>query len=155
MTDKTKAPDQDALTAAQNAHQSGYNALEGTGLHEHTREALELMAHEGLSLPLAAKQKNIRVDNLQRAFNKPKVRAAFNQLVKTIRDNASQMAYLRINHLSQASQSERMTFDAARWVAGVDGLSPVQKVQGTHSHSISFGGFEYPDLEAKDVTPED
>lgn len=137
------------------AHITAFNALQGTGLHPHTREALEDMAHEGLPLPLAAKRHSIRPDNLERAFNKPHVRKAYNQLVRAIRDNSAQAAYMRINHLSYTSDSDRIQLDASKWVAGVDGISPVQKVSGQVSVSHSFTGFEYPTIEAKDVTPTD
>lgn len=135
--------------------ETGYNALSGIGLHTKTREALEDMAHKGLPLPHAAKLHGMRPDSLERSFKKVHVRHAYNQLVKAIRANAAQSAYMRINDLSLNTKSERLKFDASRWVAGVDGISPVTKVEGTMAHSHSFTGFEYPDLKAKDVTPTD
>lgn len=120
-------------------------ALHTVGLHKKTREALEAMAFEGLPLPYAAKRHDIRPDNLAKAFNKAHVRRAYNQVVKAIRDNAAQAAYMRINHLSMTSKSDQVRFKANEWVAGVDGISRVQKVEGQHHHSHTFGGFEYDD----------
>tara|TARA_R110000851_G_scaffold22626_9_gene67011 strand:- start:73 stop:558 length:486 start_codon:yes stop_codon:yes gene_type:complete len=137
------------------ALQTQFDALHNVGLHQKTREAIEAMAYEGLPLPYAAERHDIRPDNLAKAFNKPHVRKAYNQVVKAIRDNAAQAAYMRINHLSLTSKSEQVKLKANEWVAGVDGISKVQKVQGQHHHSHSFGGFDYPDLEAKDITPQD
>jgi hypothetical protein len=119
------------------------------------RTVIEYMAQEGLPLTQAAEKANIAITSAQRALRKKHVLNALNQAIKEVRDNAAQQAYLRINHMAATSKRDRLGFDANRWVAGVDGLSPVTKVQGQHQHSHSFTGFEYPDLNAKDVTPTD
>lgn len=119
------------------------------------KAVIEHMAETGVSLKCAAEHCGMGPDAARTAFNRPVVRRAFNQLVKEVRDNAAQQAYLGIVEQSQKATNERLRFDAKRWVAGVDGISPVQKVHGQHSHSHSFTGFTYPDLEPKDVTPVD
>lgn len=153
MTDNT--PPEDGVAVPQASTEYALTALSRVGLHKKTREAIEAMAYEGLSLPLAADRFDIRRDNLTRAFNKPHVRTAFKQVVKAITDNAAQQAYLRVNHLSQTSKSERLQYDASRWVAGVAGISPVQKVQGHMTHNVTFGGFDYDEPIEHDpkVTP--
>ena len=101
-----------------------------------------------------------------RAFDRPRVRNAFNQVVKAIRDNAAQAAYLRINNMGITASSEQVRLKANVFVAGVDGISPVVKVQGQHHISHSFGGFDYGgigggedsqspaiDGQATDITP--
>ena len=107
------------------------------------RKAILLMATEGISRPLAAKRVGMRPDNLAAAMRRPQTITLFNQTVRDIRDNAAQAAYLKINHLAETTVNERMKFDSSRWIAGVDGISPVQKVQGTHHHMHQFGGFTY------------
>lgn len=143
------------LIAAQAQTNTGLNALEGTGLHEHYRAALYDMAYEGLDTREAAKRQNIRLNNFHAAISRPHVKRAYKQLVAAIRDNAAQAAYLRINHMSKNADSEHVKLKANEWVAGVDGISKVQKVEGNMRHNVVFGGFDYPDLEAKDVTPRD
>lgn len=129
--------------------------LNGLQLGAQNRQAIEMMAHEGIDLHTAAKRMNVRPDSLIRAFKRPKVKRAFNQLLKDIRENAAQAAYLRINHLAKTGTSERLRLDANRWIAGVDGISPVQKVHGQHHHSHAFQGYEYDDPNAPiDVTPD-
>lgn len=113
------------------------------------RRCVEIMATEGLDLPAAAEKAGIHRDTAVRNMRKPHVLKLFNQMVRDVRDNAAQQAYLRINHASQAAESERLRFDASRWVAGVDGVSPVSKVHGHHYHAHAFAGFEYPDLETE------
>ncbi|MFT5799678.1 MAG: hypothetical protein ACI84R_003756 [Candidatus Azotimanducaceae bacterium] len=79
----------------------------------------------------------------------------FNRRVKDVRENAAQGAYLRIAHQLVNSPNEFVKLDANKWVAGVDDISPVQKVEGRHSIARTFTGYEYPDLEPVDVSPED
>jgi hypothetical protein len=118
------------------------------------KQVIQYMVEKGLPLPAAAEQANMTRDAAVRAFNRPHVKTYFKHLVTQARDNAAQMAYLRINAISETAENERLKYDASRWVAGVDGISPVQKVEGRHQHNIAFGGFDYPDLSAKDVTPD-
>ncbi|MFY0633670.1 MAG: hypothetical protein JXQ91_07655 [Vannielia sp.] len=118
------------------------------------RKVCELMAHEGLSLPQAAKRAEITRDSAVRAFHKANVKTYFNQLVAEIRANAAQQAYLRINHIGQTANSETVKLDANKWVAGVDGIAAVKRIEGRHSVNHTFGGFDFTDA-MQDVTPED
>jgi hypothetical protein len=128
-------------------------SFEGTGLADNTVKALEEMAFEGKSLSLAAKANNIRTDNLTRTFNKPHIRHVYNQLVKTIKENAGMQAYIRNIQLSQTSGSDHVRADLNKWIAGVDGIAALKRVEGKFSHTHAFGGFDYPDPEPIDVTP--
>lgn len=119
------------------------------------REVLELMVHEGLPLPLAAQKVGMTIEAAKRAERRQHVRNLYNQMVDQVRKGAAQQAYLGIVHQSHSADNDRLKFDAKRWVAGVDGISPVQKVQGQHQVAHQFTGFAYPTLQAKDVTPVD
>ena len=106
---------------------------------------VEIMAHEGLSLDVAAKRIKMDQRSARRAFKRPIVRAAFNALVKEVRENSAQQSFLRINNLSQRETNDRLKLEANKWVAGVGGISPVQKIQGQHQVAHSFAGFTYDD----------
>ena len=127
--------------------------FKGLRLSEKTVSALEAMAYEGLSLHIAADRAGVRRHNLQRAFEAPMVKQAYNRIVDFIRSNAAQDAYLRMVDLAQNAQSENVKLRANEWVAGVDGISPLKKVQGQHNHSIQFGGFII-DAEERDTDTE-
>ncbi len=129
--------------------------FEGLGLGKNTVRALEAMAYEGMSSHLAAQREGIRIDNFNRTFSKPHVRRVYNQIVKAIRDNAGAQAYLRNVNLSQTSQSDHVKADLNKWIAGVDGIAAVKRVEGRMHHQHSFGGFDYDEDEPVDVTPED
>lgn len=113
------------------------------------------MANEGLPLSAAAVQFEVDTSTLYRALCRPHVKRAFAQVLRAIREGAAQAAYLRINHMGHSAKSETVKLDANKWIAGVDGLSPVQKIDARHQHNVQFQGFAYPDIHAKDVTPSD
>lgn len=140
------------LTQAQNDALAGYGALDRVKLHANTRKAIEAMAFEGLPISVAADRFGIRRDNFARVLNRPEVRKAFNQLLAAIRDNAARAAYMRINDLAMNAKSERVRLMANEWIAGVDGIAKVQKVEGHMRHQVVFGGFEY--VKPKDITSE-
>lgn len=117
----------------------------GLRLGQKTQDALEAMAHEGLSLPEVAERFEIRRDNLQRTFDMPAVRARYNAIVGEIRQNAAQNAYLRIVELSKNADSEHVRADCNKWLAGVDGISPIKRVEGKYAVRHDFAGFDYPE----------
>ncbi len=116
-------------------------------MSDQLRTALEAMAHEGLSLPLAAGRAKMAPESLKAAFRRPHVKQAYNQLVMEIRNNAGQSAFLRINHLSQTADSETVKLEANKWVAGVDNIAPIKRVEGRVQVSHSFAGFTFDDGE--------
>ncbi len=131
------------LVRAQNDALAGYSALDHVKIHSNTRKAIEAMAYQGLPVSVAADRFGIRRDNFTRVLNRPEVRVAFNQLLAAIRDNAAQAAYMRMNDLAMNAKSERVRLMANEWIAGVDGIAKVQKVEGSIRHQVLFGGFEY------------
>lgn len=116
--------------------------------------AIEAMAYEGLELPDAAEKAGLQVQSLKVAFRKNHVKQAYNQLVAEIRSGAAVRAFLRVNTLSAKAKSEDVRLRAGQWVAGVGDIAPIRRVEGRHSHHVSFGGFGF-DGTALDITPED
>ncbi|SEO13330.1 hypothetical protein [Palleronia pelagia] len=92
-------------------------------------------------------------DSAVRAFRKKHVKDAYFQMVRELRDNAAQRAFARIETLSKTAVSEHVRLEASKWVAGVDGVAPVKRVEGRFSHDIAFNPFDYGDRPF-DVTPE-
>lgn len=117
------------------------------------RAAVLMMAYEGVDNNLAAQRTGVRIDNLNRALARPEVKKALNQYINEVRQNAAQKAYLRNIHLAQTSESDHVKADLNKWVAGVDGISPVRRVEGKHTVSHSFAGFSFDD-QAIDITPD-
>ena len=119
----------------------------GLRLGAKTVEALELMAYSAIPLKEAADQVGIRRSNLGRAFDMPAVRQRWNELVRQIRDNEGSAAYRRISELSRTAASEHVRLEANKWLAGVDGVAPVKRVEGKFAHAHSFGGFTYDEAD--------
>lgn len=118
-------------------------SFKGLGLAARTVKALDDMAYRGVPLPHAADAHNIRRDNLSRSFNSPQVRAVYNQIVKSIREGAAVQAYLRNVELAHTASSENVRLEANKWIAGVDGIAALKRVEGRMHHQHSFGGFDY------------
>lgn len=130
-----------AETASERSKQGKYKPRISTKM----KAVIEVMAHEGISLDVAAKRIEMDKRSARRAFKRPIVRAAFNSLVNDVRENSAQQSFLRINDLSQRETDDRLKLEANKWVAGVGGISPVQKVQGQHQVAHTFAGFSYED----------
>lgn len=150
--DKTPSFDEGRLPQARPARAKGITVRR---MSEQLKTALEAMAHEGLSLPLAATRAKMNILSLKAAFRKNHVKQAYNHLIADIRNNAGQSAYLRINHLSQTAESETVRLESNKWVAGVDNIAPIKRVEGRISHTHAFAGFAFGEDEAVDVTPPD
>jgi hypothetical protein len=118
------------------------------------KEAIEIMAYEGLGIPMTAQRVGMNVEALKQALRKKHVRQSLNQLITDIRAGSAQAAFLRVNHLSQVAASETVKLEANKWVAGVGDIAPIRRVEGRHSHHVSFSGFDM-DLSPVDITPDD
>ena len=77
--------------------------------------------------------------------------------------SGGQQAHIRIVDLSRNAKSETIRADCNKWLAGVDNIAPVKKVEANHQHKVAFGGFEVVldrsdgenEHDPKDVTPLD
>ena len=116
-------------------------SFKGLKLGTNNVEALEAMEHQGLSSHKAAKRIGIRNSNLRRANERPHLRQVFRELVDFVRVNGAQEAYLRIVELSQTAKSETVRLEANKWLAGIDGVGPVAKMQALHP--VTSTGFDY------------
>ena len=104
-------------------------SFKGLRLAPTTIEALEAMAYEGVPLRTAADRFDIRQSNLRRSFENPRVKAIYHKLLEYIRQNVGQEAYMRIVELSQSAKSETVRADCNKWLAGVDSIAPVKRVE--------------------------
>jgi hypothetical protein len=101
---------------------------------------LDVMALEGLSVRDAARQVGMSPDAALKALKRPHVKTAYNHMLNEVRQNAAHRAYLRICHLAEAGDSEEVRLRACMWVAGVEDIAPLKKVQAQFA-SGPFGGF--------------
>ena len=118
------------------------------------RRCVEIMAQEGLTVRVAAEKAGITPDTAVRNLRKPHVAAVLNKHIRDIRENAGQRAFLRNVHLAETAKSEAVRADLNKWIAGVDNIAPIRRVEGRMTYTHRFAGFEFDDDEAIDVTPE-
>lgn len=133
-------------------------SFKGMRLSAKNIEALEATAYEGLSPHVAADRPGIRKANLLRAFDAPKACAVFQELVEYICQNVGQQAYKRIVELSQTTKSEAVRADCNKWLASVDNIAPMKRVESDHQHQVQFGSFivnncEPDDDQLREVAP--
>ena len=81
-------------------------------LSDEMKGTIETMAYKGLPLHRAAEEAGMDVASARKAFRKAHVKASYYQLLKDIRDNAGQEAYLRINNMSMDAASETVKLEA-------------------------------------------
>ncbi len=125
------------------AAQAELPSFDNLGIGPKSVQALEMMAYEGLDYRVAAERAGIERRNFRRTFNLPQVRKAYMSVLSHLRANAGQRAFRRIDHLSQTAQSEHVRLEGSKWVAGVEGLAPVKRVEGKFDINHTFGGFDY------------
>lgn len=89
---------------------------------------------------------------LYQALRKPHVLALLRQEADMLRSGAALRAYARQEALAEKAQSDDVKERANRWIAGCDGISPVQKVSGQHQVTHSFEGIGF--APPVDVTPQ-
>lgn len=118
-----------------------------------TRNAIMLMVWEGYTLRDAALAVGMKVDTFRRNMTKKHVKAVYNQEFNRLKSGAAVQAYTRIAARAAGANSETVAQRADEWLAGVEGISPVKKVEGSHSHSVTFGGFAFA-RDTVDVTPD-
>lgn len=119
------------------------------------REVVELMAREGLSTEMAVERVGANMNAMKKALARPPAKRYYNQIVANIRSGAPIQAYNRIVHMAMTASSEAVRMDANKWIAGVDGLSPLKRIEGKHSINHTFTGFEFdPNAAPIDVTPD-
>ena len=118
-----------------------------------TRDAIVLMVWEAKTQVEAALAVGMKLNTLQRNMRQPHIRKLYNQEFNKLRSGAAVQSYIRIANRGANATSETVAQRADEWIAGVDGISPVKKVEGNHSHSVTFGGFAFA-RDTVDVTPD-
>ena len=102
------------------------------------RAAIGLMIEEGLTRQAAAEKAGIKDHSLYVALTKPHVKAFRMGLINEQRTSEGQRAYIKLTKLGDTASSEHVQMEASKWVAGVDGISPVQKQDVRHSGVVGI-----------------
>lgn len=98
------------------------------------RDAIRYMVEEGLSRPDAAQKANLTDHGLYQALRNPLVLAYRRELLEVLRTSEAARCIARGAKLADAAQSESVRNDANKWLAGLDGLSPITKTETVNTH---------------------
>jgi hypothetical protein len=126
------------------------------------RTAIEAMVFEGLKRSEAAARSGITDHALYTALTKQHIKAYRRGLMDEMRTGEGHRAYVKLTVLKDSAASEHVQMESSKWVAGVAGISPVQKQEVKHSGSIDLRAGYVIDLtpkkpgdDARDITPAD
>lgn len=149
--DKSRSPDLAIAQPKPIKPRDGQRAV----LRAALKKALYLMGVEGLPIHEAAQQAGMTLTGLRAALRKPHIKQVLNNLIREVRENAGQAAWLRINHMAIHEKSPAVRLDANKWVAGVDNIAPLKRVEGKMQINHGFSGFVFARPEPKNITPPD
>jgi hypothetical protein len=105
-----------------------------------TRAALTFMVEEGLTRAAAAVRAGITDNWLYSQLRRPEVLALRSQLMEVVRTSEASRTISRAAKLADSAESEHVRLQANSWLAGIDGLSPVQRSENLHLHQGAAPG---------------
>src|SRR5262245_11767588 len=98
-----------------------------TRISTKVREAVRLMVEEGLNRATAAERVGLRDNSLYIALRKPDVCSYRNELMRALRESEASRTISRAAKLADTAESEHVRRDANEWLAGIEGIAPVQR----------------------------
>lgn len=98
------------------------------------KAAIEAMVHGGLKRCDAAKHAGLTDHSLYVAMTLPHVRAYRADQLQVIRESASARTIAKAEQLMDSATSEHVQADMTKWIAGLEGISPVTKSESTINH---------------------
>jgi hypothetical protein len=105
-----------------------------TRLSGRVKAAIELMVWKGQKRDQAADSAGLHRDSLRKALKRPDVLAHMRAQMDLLRTSAAAGTISRAEHLMHNADSEHVQLDATKWLAGLEGLSPVAKSENVHLH---------------------
>lgn len=104
------------------------------------RRAIELVVLKGEKIDEACKSVGITRWAYDKAFLKAEVRAFQSECMRVSRTNAASRTVAKAEKLMDSAESEHVQMDAVKWLAGLEGIQPVNKSEITHTHQGSIPG---------------
>jgi hypothetical protein len=98
------------------------------------RTAIEEIVFRGRNREEAATIAGIQPDSLYRALRRPEVLSYRTLLMEVLRSGASARTLSKIENLMDTATSEHVRLQAAQWLAGIDGISPLARQEIEHRH---------------------
>lgn len=96
--------------------------------------AIDAMVYEALPRSKAAKRAGLSEHGLYKALRKPPVLAYMNSQMGMIRTSAASRTIAKAEKLMDEAESEHVQADMTKWLAGLEGIAPTQRIENTHIH---------------------
>lgn len=128
-----------ALATVQTLHETA-KAPKTVRISVRVKHAVEQMVDHARNRAEAAQIAGITDDALYRALLKPEVQAYRNDRMRVLRTSEASRTIARAARLADKAESEHVQLQANTWLAGLEGLSPVQRTENTHIHALVLPG---------------
>ena len=123
-----------AALATVEVHHETARAPKQVRISARVKTAIEQMVDHGRNRAEAAQIAGIADDSLYRALTKPEVLAYRNHRMRVIRESAASRTIAKAEALMDSAESEHVKLDATKWIAGLEGISPVSKSESVINH---------------------
>jgi hypothetical protein len=104
------------------------------------RVAIEKMVDHALTRTEAAQLAGLTDHALYCALRKPHVQAYRYERMEVLRSSEASRTISRAVKLADTAESEHVRNDANKWLAGIDGIAPVQRSENVHLHHSAAPG---------------
>jgi len=114
-----------------------------------TKKAVELMVLDGLEAKDAAEKAGMKHHSLREALKKPHVKQYREALRHAHLTGKGERAIAVLLELMETASSEHVRLEAAKHIAALTGIRPIEEVKHHHHHGIPAGYVleiqDYPD----------
>lgn len=128
-----------ALATVETRHETA-KASRKVRISVRVKRAIELMVDDGRKRADAAKDANLTDDALYRALTKPEVLAYRNERMRVLRESAAARTIAKAEQLMDSATSEHVQADMTKWIAGLEGIAPVQRTESITQLNVSIPG---------------
>jgi len=99
------------------------------------RRCIDLMVGEGMKRCDAATAAGLTDNALYIALRKPEVLAYRNERMRVVRESAASRTIAKAESLMDSAASEHVQADMTKWLAGLEGISPITKSETINHHN--------------------
>lgn len=128
-----------------------------TRISAKVRYAVTLMVEHGLNRASAAEKAGLKDNSLYIALRKPDVCSFRLSLMQVFRESAASRSISRVDVLADTAESEHVRLKSNELLLGIEGIAPVQRVEGRieHAHVVPGLTIVYDTRQPSlvDVTP--
>jgi len=120
-----------AALATVEVQHSNAHAPRKVRISTNVKRAIEAMVHDGKKRAEAAQIAGILDESLRQALTRQECCAYLNDQLRVKRTSAAARTVAKAEQLMDGAESEHVQADMTKWLAGLEGISPVQRTEST------------------------